>query len=632
MQQQFNATSSHPQLPLRLVIVGHVDHGKSTLIGRLLADTHSLLEGKLDAVKKYCEQRGKPFEYAFLLDALEEEQEQGVTIDTTQIPFRTKKRNYIIIDAPGHKEFLKNMVSGAASADVALLLIDAEEGIREQSRRHGYILSLLGIRELIVIVNKMDLVGFSEERFLRIEKEYRSFLMEIDLRSRTFIPVSAKMGDNVAEISDRMKWYRGKTVLEALDTFHNAESHDDHSLRFPVQDVYKFDERRIIAGRIESGMLRKGDPIYFWPTGETSKVKTIERWASRKDGTKAVAGESVGVTIEDPLFIERGMLITHKENRPHVGTVFNASIFWMGQKPLKVGGTYRLKLTTQELDCEIFTINRVIDAVTLEEYSEKSEVKKNDVAEITVKTKRPIAFDLVKKIPETGRFVLLDGYDVSGGGIITGGEQTSGRFYQKRTLKSRFVSPARSFVTPEEREEKLQQRGAVIWFTGLPGSGKTTLARALERRLFDEGSLVYLLEGETIRFGLSSDLGFSEKERREQTRRLAEVANLFKRAGIVTIVTSVSPFKEDREFARRMIGPDRFVEIYADSPLEACKKRNPHGIYTKAERGEIKGVTGIDSPYEPPESPDITLKTGEIALDEMLETILGKLMPKIVIR
>ena len=622
---QYNASSSQSKLSLRLVIVGHVDHGKSTLIGRLLADTHSLPDGKIDNVRRYCEQRGKPFEYAYLLDALEEEQEQGITIDTTQIPFRTEKRDYVIIDAPGHKEFLKNMVSGAASAEVALLLIDAEEGIQEQSKRHGYILSLLGIRELIVIVNKMDRVGYSRDRFNEITRAYRSFLMEINLRPRSFIPVSATLGENVAKASDEMSWYQGETVLEALDAFEDATERDKRPLRMPVQDIYKFDERRIIAGRIESGQIDKGDSIIFWPAGSRTKVKSIERWQSPKEETTAIAGESIGITLEDPLFVERGAVVSHLQNAPHVGTIFVASLFWMGQRPLTTGRTYRLKMVTQEIDCEIYTINRVIDAVSLEERISKEHVDANDVAEITVKTKQPVAFDLAEHIPETGRFVLLDGYDVSGGGIITGGEQLAGRSYERTALKSRHVSPSKGFVTPREREERLGQKGHVIWFTGLPGSGKTTLARALERRLFDEGKHVYLLEGETIRFGLSADLGFSDKERSEQTRRLAEVANLFKRAGIITIVTSVSPFREDRQFARKLIGPDHFTEVYANAPLEVCKKRDPHGIYTKAERGEIMGVTGIDSPYEPPENPDVVLETGTIVLDEMLDSILKKL-------
>lgn len=359
--------------------------------------------------------------------------------------------------------------------------------------------------------------------------------------------------------------------------------------------------------------------------GTQTQIKTIERWCSSKKDTEAIAGESIGLTLQDPLFVERGTLLSHPKNPPHVGTIFVASLFWMGHRPLTTGKTYKLKMVTQEMDCEILTINRVIDAVTLEDRFSKEHVNVNDVAEITVKTKQPVAFDLAESIPETGRFVLSDGYDVSGGGTITGGDQLAGRTYEKTTLKSRHVSPAKGFVTLEEREKRLGQKGHVIWFTGLPGSGKTTLARALERKLFDEGKHVYLLEGETIRFGLSSDLGFDDEERREQTRRLAEVANLFKRAGIITSVTSVSPFKEDRQFAKKLIGPANFTEVYTNAPLETCKKRDPHGIYTKAEKGEIKGVTGIDSPYEPPKSPDIVLETGEIRVGEMLNKIYEKL-------
>ncbi len=612
-------------MPLRLVIVGHVDHGKSTLIGRLLADTHSVPEGKVEAVKRYCQQRGKPFEYAYLLDALEEEQEQGITIDTTQIPFRTAKRDYVIIDAPGHKEFLKNMVSGAASAEVALLLIDAEEGIREQSKRHGYILSLLGILELIVIVNKMDRVEYSQEVFQSIEREYRSFLMAINLHPCVFIPVSATLGENVAHRSRSMRWYEGPVVLDALDSFDDATDRQERPLRMPVQDVYKFDERRIVAGRIESGVLRKGDPIAIWPSGTRTKILTIERWHSTKGESPAVAGESIGITLEDPIFIERGNVITHPKTSPHVGKILTTSLFWMGKSPLVTGKTYRLKMVTQEVDCEIYSIDQVIDSVTLERREGKDQVVSNEVAELTIKTRHPVVFDLAESIQETGRFVLLDGYDVSGGGIITGGEQFAGRFYERWDLKSRHISASKGFVTQKEREAKLGQRGVVVWFTGLPGSGKTTIARALERKLFDQGRLVYLMEGESLRFGLSSDLGFSEAERSEQTRRLAEVANLFKRAGFITIVTSVSPFKKDRAYARRLVGEERFIEVYTDCPIEVCKERDPQGIYTKAERGEIKGVTGIDSPYEPPENPDIVLETERIVLNDILDKIKEKL-------
>ena len=608
--------------PLRLVIVGHVDHGKSTLIGRLLVDTGSIPEGKLKAVKKYCQQKGKSFEYAYLLDALEEEQEQGITIDITQIHFNTQKRSYIIIDAPGHKEFLKNMVSGAASADVAILIIDAKEGVQEQSRRHGYILSLLGIKEVIIAINKMDKVGYSKERFDSIVNEFRVFLMETNLHPRLFIPLSAALGENVSAKSTKMPWYEDSTLLEALDNFEGLTSKEMKPLRIPIQDVYKFNEKRIIVGRIESGKCKVGDTVTLWPKKAKTVIKSIERWHDTKDTNFARAGESIGITFEDHIFAERGLVIAQEKDAPYVGAMLAASIFWMGKNPLITGKTYRMKLTTQEVECEVYSIDKVIDASTLTELPSKEQVFTNDVAEITLKTKNPVVFDLARNVPETGRFVLLDKYEVCGGGVITTGEQLAGRFYNKETLKSRNVSVSSSFITQEERESKMKQKGIVIWFTGLPGSGKTTIARALERAIFEQGKIVYLIEGENIRFGLSSDLGFSDKERKEQTRRLAEVANLFSKAGIITIVTSVSPFREDRAYARRLIGQDRFIEVFVNCPLEICKKRDPHGIYTKAERGELRRVTGIDSPYEVPLEPEIEINTKEMTLDLIVDKVI----------
>jgi len=613
---------------VRLVIVGHVDHGKSTLIGRMLVDTNSIPEGKVEAVKKYCRQRGKQFEYAYLLDALEEEQEQGVTIDITQIYFNTNKNNYIIIDAPGHKEFLKNMISGAAGADVALLLIDAEEGIREQTKRHGYLLSLLGIKKLIVVINKMDKVSYSKDRFEEIKDSFVSFLSGINLKDYTFVPISAVLGENVATISSRMPWYKGESILELLDSLSYPRERSRWPLRMPIQDVYKFDERRIIAGRVESGILASGDEIVLLPEGSTAYVNTLERWKNNSRKT-ASAGESIGITLKDHIFVERGQILADKNSLPYVGVVFSATIFWIGERPLTTGKIYSLKITTQEVTGEVYVINKVINAVTLEEET-KEEAVANDIVEITIKTKKPVVFDLAAVIPETGRLVFMDGYEVVGGGIITSEGGLSGRDYKYRSLRSRYIGLSIDIVTSEERENRLRQKGLVVWFTGLPGSGKTTLARALERILFKEGKLVYLIEGENLRFGLSADLGFTDEERREQTRRLAEVANLFKQAGIITIVASISPFRKDRDYVRSMIGSNRFIEVFLNCPLDVCKKRDPHGIYTKAIKGEIKGVTGVDSPYEPPNNPDIVLETKKIEMGKMLAQITSVVQQRIM--
>lgn len=403
---------------LNIVIVGHVDHGKSTLVGRLLHDTGSLPDGKYEAIARVCEDTGKEFEYAFLLDALEEERDQGITIDTAQTRFETDERSYVIIDAPGHKEFLKNMVTGAASAEAALLLIDAEEGVQEQSRRHGYLLHLLGIKQVTVVINKLDLVDYSQEVFEDVRNRYLSFLRELDVTPRFVIPISAREGDNVARPSDRMPWYNGPIVMEALDLFAARAPREDSPLRLPVQDVYKFDKRRIVAGRVESGTIREGDSIVFSPSGHKAVVKTIERWNSPKDGV-ASAGESIGITLTEQLFVERGDIISHQENAPTTSSVLQANLFWLGDRHLTTGRKYVLKLTTQEVECTVGAITGVINTASLDKVGDASqEVAKNEVATVVFDFKNPVAFDPVNEIVETGRFVVVDGFDVAGGGII----------------------------------------------------------------------------------------------------------------------------------------------------------------------------------------------------------------------
>ncbi|MCX8129326.1 MAG: GTP-binding protein [Clostridia bacterium] len=405
---------------LKIVVVGHVDHGKSTVIGRLLYDTKSVPEGKIERVKKTCKEKGKPFEYAYLLDAFEEEQKQGITIDTTQLQFFTEKRDYVIIDAPGHKEFLKNMISGAANAEAALLIIDAFEGVQEQSKRHGYILSLLGIQKVYVVVNKMDLIDYSEEKFNSIKLEMNKFLNNLNVYPLKYIPLSAFLGENMTTRSDKMPWYKGEAILEAIDLFEKDKGIEDKPLRFPIQDVYKFDNRRIIAGRIESGKLRVGDEILISPSNKVTKVKSIEYWAEKDKLDEVGAGMSVGITVEDEFFNKRGEIITHKDSAPLSSDLVKVNLFWMGKSPLTKSKKYKLKLVTQEVECEVVSISKVIDATTLETLENASEVKTNDVAEVTIRAKERVSFDEFKNNQNTGRFVLVDGYDVSGGGIISG--------------------------------------------------------------------------------------------------------------------------------------------------------------------------------------------------------------------
>jgi len=613
-------------LPLKIVFVGHVDHGKSTLIGRILHDTDSLPEGKIDMVKKACAAEGMEFEFAFVLDALLEEQKQNVTIDTTEIRFKTKGRKYIIIDAPGHKEFLKNMITGASRADAAVLVIAANEGVREQSRRHAYLLNLLGIKQLIVVVNKMDLADFSEKKFEEIEKEYRKFLAELGLEALVFVPASAKNGDNVASTSKKMKWHRGPSVLEALDLLEPQSVDVDLPLRFCVQDLYRFDERRIIAGRIETGKLRVGDELVFSPANKASKVQSIEEWDGAGDA-EALAGDSIGITLSEQIFVERGYVASHQTDTPIEANRIHADVFWIVREPMRSGRLYDLRLATQEVKCEIVSIDQVMDSSSLESTTDKREqLERNEVGRLTLQTRSPLVIDNHDRIPKLGRFVIVDDDQICGGGTIFGG------VYTDRTVaKSKNIFWVEGKITAEARAARTGHRGAVVWFTGLSGAGKSTIAQALERELFARGMQTYVLDGDNIRHGLNSNLGFSPEDRVENIRRVSEVAKLMADSGVVAITAFISPYRMDRRRAREIAleGNAEFVEVFVDAPLEVCEARDPKNLYKKARAGEIREFTGIDAPYEPPEDAEIIVHTDRQTVNESVATILEGLLPRL---
>lgn len=611
---------------VKIVFVGHVDHGKSTLIGRILNDTSSLPEGKIDMIKKTCAAEGMEFEFAFLLDALLEEQQQNVTIDTTQIPFRTEKRRYAIVDAPGHKEFLKNMITGASNADAAVLVIAANEGVREQSRRHGYLLSLLGIKQILVVVNKMDLADFSEKRFHEIEKEYREFLVDLSLEARQFVPASAKTGENVARRSNEMKWYRGPTVLEALDATEPRASLVDLPLRFCVQDVYRIDDRRIVAGRIETGRLRVGDELNFSPANKSSKVQTMERWNAPNDG-EAVAGDSIGITLTEQIFVERGYVASHQTETPIETNRCRADLFWITREPLRTGKLYNLRLATQEVKCQVVSIDQVMDSSTLEiKIDKREQLERNEAAQLTIQTRAPLVLDNHDRIPNLGRFVLVDNGTICGGGTISGGVYTD-----RAVTKSKNIFWTEAKITSRDRAAQKGHRGAVVWLTGLPSAGKSTIAQALERELFARAMHTYVLDGDNIRHGLNSNLGFSPEDRVENIRRVSEVAKLMADSGVVVITAFISPYRMDRRRAREIAleGNTEFVEVFIDAPLEVCEARDPKNLYKKARAGEISGFTGIDAPYEAPEDPEISVQTNRQTVDECIATILEYLLPRL---
>ncbi|HET6887320.1 MAG TPA: adenylyl-sulfate kinase [Candidatus Udaeobacter sp.] len=620
-------SSSDVAPKLRVVFVGHVDHGKSTLIGRILHDTGSLPEGKIEEIKKACAAEGMEFEFAFLLDALLEEQKQNVTIDTTEIPFRTTRRRYAIIDAPGHKEFLKNMITGASRADAAILVISADEGVREQSRRHAYLLSMLGIKHVVVVVNKMDLVDYSEKRFREIEQEYRKFLRELGLDARTFIPASAKEGENVARTSMKIKWYCAASVLEALDLLEPQQREVDLPLRFCVQDVYRFDGRRIIAGRIETGTLSVGDQLVFSPANKSSVVATIERWNAQENNGPAVAGDSIGITLGEQIFVERGHIASHENETPIEANRFHADLFWIVGEPLRIGHLYGLRLATQDVKCEVVSIERVMDSSTLETKSDgREQLERNETGRLTIQTRAPLVIDNHDRIPNLGRFVIIDDGQICGGGTIFGG------VYTDRTVaKSKNIFWTEGKITALARAMRSGHRGAVIWLTGLSGAGKSTIAQALERELFQRAMHTYVLDGDNIRHGLNSNLGFSPDDRVENIRRVSEVAKLMADAGTVVITAFISPYRMDRSRAREIAleGSSEFIEVFVDAPLAVCEARDPKNLYKKARAGQIREFTGIDAPYEAPEDPEIVVHTDRQSVDESVATIMEQLLPRL---
>jgi len=527
---------------MNIVIVGHVDHGKSTVIGRLLADTHSLPEGKLDKVKAECKRTAKPFEYAFLLDALKDEQSQGITIDSARCFFKSQKRGYIIIDAPGHIEFLKNMISGAARAEAALLVIDAKEGIRENSKRHGYLLSMLGIKQVAVCVNKMDLVDYDQKVFDQIEKKYRAFLKKIGITPKYFLPIAAREGDNIVTSSPNLKWYKGKSILQVLDGFEKAPSLDKKPLRLPVQAIYRFtesgDDRRIVAGRVESGSLAVGDEVLFLPSNKRSQVASIEAFAAGKP-EKMQAGYSTGVTLKEQIYINRGdVMCKLSETHPLVSSIIKVDLFWMSRQPLTIGKEYKLKIGTVSTPMWVKEIRKIIDASDLRK-AEKKQVERHDVAECILECRFPIAFDLSSDMEATGRFVIVDEYDISGGGIISAMVKDEQAKVREEVLE-REINWDFSIIDPNDRKARYGHRSKFVLLTGPAGVNKKEIAKHLEKSLFEMGCRVYFLPFGNVLRGLDSSLETHRRARSEQVRRLGETAHLFMDAGLIVVATATN--------------------------------------------------------------------------------------------
>jgi len=519
---------------MNVVIVGHVDHGKSTLVGRLLADTGTLGDGKLEKVQAVCRRQGKVFEYAFLLDALEEEQGQGITIDAARVFFKSAQRDYIIIDAPGHIEFLKNMVTGAARAEAAVLMIDAKEGVRENSRRHGYLLSMLGIRQIAVAVNKIDLVGHSQAAFDAIVAEYRAFLGEIGVEPTHFIPLAARDGDMLVTRGDKLGWYQGPTVLEAFDGFAKQLPDERLALRMPVQDVYKWnqrgDDRRIVAGRIEAGTVRVGDRVVFTPSRKAAAVRSIERWSAPAVDS-ASAGQSIGVTLDQELFVGRGEIMSLEHQAPAAATRLRVNLFWLGKAPMTPGRRYKLKLATAEREVVIDRIHRVLDASNLDAHADKAQVDRHDVADLTLRTRTPVAFDRSGEISPTSRFVIVDGFDIAGGGIVRDG--VAGDEEGVGAGDGLTLEWHQSDVGADERASAAGHEASLVLLVGELGTGKALIARALEKALLGSQHRAFLLDGKHPFRGTPATT-----EQAEAVARYVEIAELLLDAGLIVVSTN----------------------------------------------------------------------------------------------
>ena len=547
-----------------VVMVGHVDHGKSTVIGRLMADAGGLPVGKLEQVRELCRRTAKPFEYAFLLDALKDERAQGITIDTARCFFKTDLRRYIIIDAPGHIEFLKNMITGAARADAAFVIIDAKEGIRENSKRHGYMVGMMGIRQVCVLVNKMDLIGYSRESFDRLCSEYREFLARVNISPVNFIPVSGINGDNIAAKSENTPWYSGATVLEQIDLFKKVDERLEMPFRMPLQDVYRFtehgDDRRIFAGTVETGSAGVGDEIVFHPSGKRSVIKSVEAFNAPERDTVS-AGESVGLTLETQIYVKPGELIARADDAPPLlGNRFRANLFWMGRNPMLKTKRYKLKLGSARTTLQLVDVANTIDASDLTSVRNKQQVDRHDVAECIFETVRPVAFDLVGDIRFTGRFVIIDDYEIAGAGIVLEQVQT-GESVLKQHVDRRELAWGKSAITPVQRRNAYGHGAKFIVVTGSSRRAVDETAASLEKTLFDHKFKAYCLQLGNIESGLDADILSEEGLTDEHVRRLGELARILTDSGQIFITSAPNLDDYDIETLRVLNSPSEILVV-----------------------------------------------------------------------
>ncbi len=617
-------TETPPPQPdlLRFITVGSVDDGKSTLIGRLLYDKGALYDDHIASLCKANVLDGGKMNFALVTDGLRAEREQGITIDVAYRYFSTPRRRFIIADAPGHEQYTRNMATAASNADIAVLLIDAKLGVLTQSKRHAFICALLGVPRLVVTITKMDLVGFSEERFGEIEKEYREFSLRLGLKNLCFIPVCGIDGDNLILRSERMPWYTGPCLLPYLEDIYVAGDRNLVDFRMPIQRVIRPSAAfRGYSGSLASGILRTGDEIIALPSGFRSKIKSIH--LGTKTMGEAIAGQSVTVCLEDELDIGRGDLLVHPGNAPREFKELEAMVVWTGHEELTPGMIFKMKHGTQWVKGSCESIRYLVEPNTLRQ-EKTGRLRLNDIGRIRVKLFRPIFADPYARNRGLGSLVLvsLTTNDTLGAAIIVDRSDYDADLKRDRAVSEKAnVVWHNGQVSLDDRIGFYKQKPLVIWLTGLSGSGKSTLAFSLERRLINAGKACYVLDGDNVRHGLNRDLGFSPKDRTENIRRIAEVSHIMNDAGLIVITAFISPFREDREMAKAIIGADRFLEVYLATDLEVCEGRDTKGLYQKARRGELPGFTGISSPYEPPANPALTIDTGSLHIEGCIRAI-----------
>ena len=597
-------------MDLRVAITGHVDHGKSTLIGRLLYDTGSLADGKAEEILASSERRGLAVEWSFAVDAAQEERDQAITIETTRVWLHYGGRRIVIIDTPGHREFIKNMMSGAADADVGILVIDALEGIADQTYRHAYLLRLLDVPEIVVAVNKIDAVPDAQARFAQISRDIRAVLETAGKPLRAIVPLSARDGDNVVTRSERTAWYTGPTLIDVLASLHPAAPLADRALRFDVADVYRFnDDERISVGNVLAGTLAPGDRVRIAPSGATTRVRAIKRWP--EDPSPALAGQAVGLTFDDPVFIDRGDVVTHADRPALVATSsFDGVFFWLSATPPRVGETLPLKIGRAEVAVTIAGIDETIDLGILDKVA-PDESSRHTAFALRLRASRSVATEV------GARCVLLRNAEVVAGGKLSRVEAASQRA-DNLVLQGHLISS-------ESRAQRNGYRGLVAWMTGLPGSGKSTIAMAVERELFARGYFVYVLDGDNVRAGLNRDLGFTRAARQENIRRVGEVAALFADAGAIVIAGTISPHAADRD-AARAAARGAFHEIYVRASVATCESRDVKGHYAKARAGTLPDFTGVSAPYEEPENPDLRVDTNASSVEDSVARVVEYLI------